>query len=175
MEDWACILELACQWRFPQVKGFALRELEKMKISLIDRIVLYQKCSLDEEYLVPLYGELCARDAPLSIAESEKLGVQTAVIVFQARESLRGHSSERGKSPLPEDVEEDEIVDTIQDILKGVPQSNRKSISLSGWVKNLVIVTTPVIANEFHLVRQQHTRKPWPHWTFTLGREEPVG
>ncbi|KAJ8076675.1 hypothetical protein PM082_001098 [Marasmius tenuissimus] len=133
VEDWACVLDLACRWRFPQVKGFALRELEKMKMSLIDRIVLYQKCSLDEEYLVPLYGELCARDAPLSIAESEKLGVQTAVIVFQAREALRGHSSERGKSPLPEEVEEDEIIDTIRDILKGVPQSNRKSISLSGW------------------------------------------
>ncbi|KAL0579625.1 hypothetical protein V5O48_002397 [Marasmius crinis-equi] len=125
VEDWACILDLACQWRFPQIKAFALRELERRSMSLIDRIVLYQKCSLDEEYLVPLYSELCARDAPLSIAESEKLGVQTAVIVFQARESLRALPTERGKSPLPEDVEEDEIVDTIRGILKGVPQSNQ--------------------------------------------------
>ncbi|KAF9268515.1 hypothetical protein L218DRAFT_853191 [Marasmius fiardii PR-910] len=137
IEDWEAILQLACNWRFPQVKAHTLRELEKRTMPLIERIALYQKCSLDEEYLVPLYSALCARDAPLSIVESEKLGVQTAVIVFQAREALRAHSSERGKSPLPEEVEEEEIVDTIHDILKGVPHSNRKSISLSGWVKNL--------------------------------------
>ncbi|KAG7091189.1 hypothetical protein E1B28_010240 [Marasmius oreades] len=149
VEDWASILYLASLWRFPHVKAHALRELEQMTMPLIDKIALFQKCSLDEEYLVPLYGALCARDAPLSIAESEKLGVQTAVIVFQAREALRAHSSERGKSPLPEEVEDDEIVDTIRDILKGVPHSNRKSISLSGWVEIFLYQHEPTINGIF--------------------------
>lgn len=132
-EDWACILELANRWKFSEVKQFAIRELHKQEMSLIDRIVLYQNCRAEEEALIPLYAELCARDQPLSLAESEKLGVQTAVIVFQAREALRSQPAERGKSPLPENVEDDEVENTVREILQGVPQSNRKSISLNGW------------------------------------------
>ncbi|GAW10132.1 hypothetical protein LENED_012364 [Lentinula edodes] len=117
LEDWACILSLACHYKFPEIS-------------------LYQEYKVDEDLLIPLYAQLCARDRTLSLLETHKLGYETAVMVFQAREHLRS-PADRGKSPLPDDIEEGEVEDTIRDLMKdlfsGNPNDNRKSISASGW------------------------------------------
>ncbi|KAE9403826.1 hypothetical protein BT96DRAFT_451472 [Gymnopus androsaceus JB14] len=117
LEDWAIILNLACRFKFPEVKKLAIRHLEKIDLELVERISLYQECSADEDVLIPLYAQLCARDRTLSLVETHKLGYETAVMVFQAREHLRS-PSDRGKSPLPDDVEEGEVEDTIRDLMK---------------------------------------------------------
>ncbi|KAJ3820747.1 hypothetical protein F5880DRAFT_1487436 [Lentinula raphanica] len=137
LEDWGCILSLACRFKFPEVKKLAVRHLEKYNLDLVDRISLYQECNADEDLLIPLYAQLCSRDRTLSLIETHKLGYETAVMVFQAREQLRS-PLDRGKSPLPDDIEEGEVEDTIRDLMKdiftGNPNDNRKSISANGWV-----------------------------------------
>ncbi|KAF9059592.1 hypothetical protein BDP27DRAFT_1341197 [Rhodocollybia butyracea] len=135
-DDWACILRLACKFRFPEVKQLAVRNLENIELDLVDRISLYQDSAADEDLLIPLYAQLCARDRTLSLPETHKLGYETAVMVFQAREHLRS-PTERGKSPLPDDIDDGEVEDTIRDLMKdlftGNPDDNRKSISANGW------------------------------------------
>ncbi|GAW10130.1 hypothetical protein LENED_012365 [Lentinula edodes] len=112
LEDWACILSLACHYKFPEIS-------------------LYQEYKVDEDLLIPLYAQLCARDRTLSLLETHKLGYETAVMVFQAREHLRS-PADRGKSPLPDDIEEGEVEDTIRDLMKdlfsGNPNDNRSSL-----------------------------------------------
>ncbi|KAF5390234.1 hypothetical protein D9757_002956 [Collybiopsis confluens] len=134
--DWATILTVACRFKFPEVKKLAVRHLEQIDLDLVERISLYQECNADEDLLIPLYSQLCAREKTLSLAETHKLGYETAVMVFQAREHLRS-PSDRGKSPLPDDIEEEEVEDTIRDLMKdlftGDSNENRKSISANGW------------------------------------------
>ncbi|KIK70970.1 hypothetical protein GYMLUDRAFT_33060 [Collybiopsis luxurians FD-317 M1] len=123
LEDWATILTLACRFKFPEVKNLAVRHLEQTELGLVDRISLYQECKADEDLLIPLYANLCAREQTLSLAETHKLGYETAVMVFQAREHLRS-PADRGKSPLPDDIEEGEVEDTIRDLMKDLFTGN---------------------------------------------------
>ncbi|KAJ3906620.1 hypothetical protein F5879DRAFT_945365 [Lentinula edodes] len=123
LEDWACILSLACHYKFPEVKRLAVRNLEKLNLDLVEQISLYQEYKVDEDLLIPLYAQLCARDRTLSLLETHKLGYETAVMVFQAREHLRS-PADRGKSPLPDDIEEGEVEDTIRDLMKDLFSGN---------------------------------------------------
>jgi hypothetical protein len=116
VDDWTCILDLAHRWQFDEAKNLAVRELEKIYISPIDRICLYQKYQVDEILLVPLYAMLCAREEPLNIDESEKLGMKTVVGVYHARERLRANPNDGGKSPLPPDLKQDEIHAAIKSL-----------------------------------------------------------
>ncbi|KAJ3793063.1 hypothetical protein GGU11DRAFT_801146 [Lentinula aff. detonsa] len=131
LEDWGCILSLACRFKFPEVKKLAVRNLEKFNLDLVDQLSLYQECNADEDLLIPLYAQLCARDQTLSLIETHKLGYETAVMVFQAREHLRS-PADRGKSPLPDNLEEGEVEDTIRDLMKdlfsGNPNDNRSGL-----------------------------------------------
>ncbi|KAJ7718600.1 hypothetical protein DFH07DRAFT_860139 [Mycena maculata] len=86
--DWSCILHLGNEWQFAEVEKLAVRELEKMPMSAVDRIVLYQKHSVSEELLIPHYAALCVRGYPLNFDESNQLGMSTVVIINQAMHSL---------------------------------------------------------------------------------------
>jgi len=54
----------------------------------VDRIVLYTNCSVSFEHLLPLYVELCTREASLSLEESVRLGFDLMAPISQVRESL---------------------------------------------------------------------------------------
>jgi len=54
----------------------------------VDRIVLYTNCSVSFEHLLPLYVELCTREASLSLEESVRLGFDLVAPISQVRESL---------------------------------------------------------------------------------------
>lgn len=79
----------------------------------MDRLALYQAHKVDSTHLVPLYGLLCARDTPLSLAESRILGLETMVLIATKREQLRASAAAAAaaaaagevKSPLPEGLE----------------------------------------------------------------------
>ncbi|KAF8910791.1 hypothetical protein CPB85DRAFT_667780 [Mucidula mucida] len=117
-DDWAVILRLAQRWRFPLVKKLAVRELQAIKnVDLVDRIILYKLHDVDHEYLSPLYVKLCSRDEPLTQVESQKLGVETTVLIFQARERLRSRGSDELKSPLPGDVDHSDVLKVVAEIL----------------------------------------------------------
>ncbi|KAF5355478.1 hypothetical protein D9758_006331 [Tetrapyrgos nigripes] len=135
LEEWVAILRVACRLKFPQIKQAALRELQQMDMETVDRIVLYRENSVDEEHLMPLYMELCARSTTLSLAETEKLGTQAAVFIFQARERLRSSTADGTKSPLPRDLDENDVLVTLHDLMKDftLNSENRKSIPLAAW------------------------------------------
>ncbi|KAJ7686831.1 hypothetical protein B0H17DRAFT_873842, partial [Mycena rosella] len=77
--DWSCILHLGYDWQFAEVEKLAVRELEKMPMSVVDRIALYQQHHVSEDLLIPHYAALCTRGHPLDLAESEQLGMATVV------------------------------------------------------------------------------------------------
>jgi hypothetical protein len=84
VDDWNCILHLAHDWKFAEVVKLAIRELEKMTMSVVERIALYQQHGVSEDLLIPHYAALCARGYPLDYLESDQLGMATAVLINQA-------------------------------------------------------------------------------------------
>ncbi|KAF8185898.1 hypothetical protein K438DRAFT_1535480, partial [Mycena galopus ATCC 62051] len=89
IEDWSTILELADRWEFAEVKSLAVRELEKLEMLDVDRIMLYRKYSIDETYLIPRYVALCERSEPLTVEEGLRLGMATVIPLSRARECMR--------------------------------------------------------------------------------------
>ncbi|KAJ7789072.1 hypothetical protein B0H14DRAFT_3575100 [Mycena olivaceomarginata] len=67
--DWSTILELAHRWQFAEVKALAVRELEKLEMSDVDRIVLYHPFGVDESYFVPRYAALAERPELLAVEQ----------------------------------------------------------------------------------------------------------
>lgn len=115
VDNWHCILRLAHLWGFPEVKNLAVRELQKLDLDTVDRIVLYRQYSIDEEVLVPLYSDLCSRDEPITRQEAVKLGVKSILHILDARETLRARLMGRQLDVLP----------TVQDSLaSSLPESS---------------------------------------------------
>ncbi|KAK0212412.1 hypothetical protein DFS33DRAFT_24506 [Desarmillaria ectypa] len=116
---WVNILHTACEWSFPEVKALAIRELDRKSMSLVDRIVLYHKYRVDPTVLAPLYAKLCSRDEPVSTEESLRLGVETVVRIFHARERLRSSSLDGRRSPLPNSVDLANVMRVIDEVWGG--------------------------------------------------------
>ncbi|KAG6813761.1 hypothetical protein H0H92_007713 [Tricholoma furcatifolium] len=134
VEDWTILLELTQKWEFREVHNLAIRELEKHEeIPLIERIALYQRFEVDQDLLVPLYGQLCSRPEALSDEESEAIGRKATVFIFQARERLRARPSDGGMSPLPAGLEESDVHHTLRALLIPSTSSNgQNGTSLKG-------------------------------------------
>ncbi|EDQ99625.1 uncharacterized protein LACBIDRAFT_295936 [Laccaria bicolor S238N-H82] len=119
VESWVLILKLAHKWEFVAVKDCAARQLEtKTDISVAERLRLYQEVEVDsDKYIVPLFKALCKRDIPLTLEESKLLGIETVYLISTAREKLRAVPSDGGKSPLPRDLEDEDVTRTILNLL----------------------------------------------------------
>ncbi|KAK0459131.1 uncharacterized protein EV420DRAFT_1538481 [Desarmillaria tabescens] len=132
VDGWHAILRLASLWGFPEVKALAIRELERKPMGLVDRIVLYQAYNVDLDILTPLYAKLCSRDEPLTKTESQKLGVETIVLIFQARERLRSSSRDGVKSPLPDGINSLDVLQVVTEVWQGDDTSSNRTSG--GWV-----------------------------------------
>ncbi|KAJ4483884.1 hypothetical protein J3R30DRAFT_3328897 [Lentinula aciculospora] len=119
-EEWASVLKLSNLWDFPNVKELAIKELEKLDIPLVDRIVLYQDHQVDSELRLPLYAQLASREATLDHDESTRLGFRTAIVIFQARERLHSLAI-GGRSPFPDEVGPDAAKEVICNLFKALP------------------------------------------------------
>ncbi|THV06186.1 hypothetical protein K435DRAFT_645658 [Dendrothele bispora CBS 962.96] len=101
IQDWTAILALAHRWNFHEVKNLAVRELEKLPVPDIDKIVIYHKYDVDRRLLERHYIAVCEREQPLSMIECRDLGLETTVKIFRARESVRSTRSADGiRSPI---------------------------------------------------------------------------
>ncbi|KAJ6520622.1 hypothetical protein DFH09DRAFT_1194032 [Mycena vulgaris] len=98
--DWSCILHLGCEWQFAEVEKLAVRELEKMPMSVVDRIALYQQHYVSEDLLIPHYAALCTRGYPLDLPESQQLGMTTVVLINQAMHSVHKPYGDGSTSPI---------------------------------------------------------------------------
>lgn len=115
------ILELAHRWAFSEVKDLAVRQLEKINMPDVQRIVIYQKYEVDKALLVPRYAALCAREEPLGIREGLELGLETALMLARGRECARSPPrSDGARSPSPANIKEDDMHGIIKTLF-GVP------------------------------------------------------
>ncbi|KAJ8481602.1 hypothetical protein ONZ45_g15266 [Pleurotus djamor] len=120
-EDWSAILRLAHRWEFPEVKALCLRELEAMKMPLVDRLVLYQAHQVADDVLIPRYCQLCARDEMLTMDEGQRLGMATTLLICTVREQLRSSAADGLKSPLPPNLKTKDVFAAIKSAISGKP------------------------------------------------------
>lgn len=119
VEDWADILELSHEWTFVQAKRLAIRELQKLQMPTAERVALYLKYEVGDEYLVPLYAELCSRSETISLEEANLIGMPVAIIIFRLREELRVRTSfsppppPPPASPLPIGISDKEVRERV--------------------------------------------------------------
>jgi hypothetical protein len=81
---------LAQKWGFRQVEELCIRELERLALSPVDRIHIYQQHNLDKTLLLDSFETLTTREEPIGLEEGMKLGLQTSVQIAFAREKSRG-------------------------------------------------------------------------------------
>ncbi|KAI9511476.1 hypothetical protein F5148DRAFT_325927 [Russula earlei] len=116
-EQWQKILDLAKLWGFTQVEQLCIRELEKMDLSPVDRIHIYQKFELDDSLLIDSFESLTTRDEPIGVEEGMKLGLKTSLRIACAREMSRGPDTGGGlRSPSAVQVNGPDLRSLISNI-----------------------------------------------------------
>lgn len=102
------------------------------KLSAVELIHVYELYKVDRQYLVPLYAILCRREECPTDEEAKQLGLQTTLLIFRLREVLRsqlGNGSD--KSPLPPNLDDDDVTRVICSSLGVEPQSIGGSLVIS--------------------------------------------
>ncbi|EGN92768.1 hypothetical protein SERLA73DRAFT_190621 [Serpula lacrymans var. lacrymans S7.3] len=99
--EWESVLHLATRWEFDDVRALAIRHLETLPMSPVDRIVLSRKFDIRSNWALSAYTELCERAEPLSMDEGHALGLDTTIRVSQLREKLRCGRRPMRQSSLP--------------------------------------------------------------------------
>lgn len=108
-------MRYATRWDFPEIKELAIRYLEAHEMDPVARITLYQENRLPEKYLFPLYVRLASRDELLGLEESRALGIETLVLIQQARERLRAQPPMGNHllSPIRTDLKQTDVFDIV--------------------------------------------------------------
>jgi len=112
-DEWIGILKVACQYEFVEVKRFAIRGLEKLDLSVVQRLRIYQLYNVHFAHIVPLLVQLCLREEGPTDGETEELGIKTSLIIYRARERLCSH--------VPGGISVDEATRTICSIINVDP------------------------------------------------------
>ncbi|KAJ3559851.1 hypothetical protein NP233_g11160 [Leucocoprinus birnbaumii] len=109
--DWIAILRLAGKWDFHEIKELAVEHLKKHTMELSHRVRLYEENQVDGKHLFPLYVQLSSREEVFGLEEARVLGIETFVLVQQARERLRGQASPSDpmQNPLPPGIQRPDI------------------------------------------------------------------
>lgn len=121
IETWLSILSLAHRWNFCNMKDLAIRELEKLDIEPIEKIVAYHEYKINKTLLLPAYIAMCKREKPLSLTEGMSLGMETVLRLADARERARQQAAESGiRSPTFDDFEDVQMEGMIREVF-GIP------------------------------------------------------
>ncbi|KAH8829562.1 hypothetical protein DL96DRAFT_1462199, partial [Flagelloscypha sp. PMI_526] len=113
VQEWSTILIVASRWSFREAKAFAVRELEKLSMPDIDRVVLYHDHGVDRNLLLRSYSALADRQEPITLEEGMRLGLETSLMLAKAREIAR---SGELKVSSPSGLKEEEMQDIIIDL-----------------------------------------------------------
>ncbi|KAG1729708.1 hypothetical protein EDB19DRAFT_110073 [Suillus lakei] len=117
VETWLSIISLAHRWNFCKIKDLAIRELEKLDIEPIEKIVAYHEYKINKTFLLPAYIAMCKREKPLSLAEGMSLGMETVLRLADARERARQQAAESGiRSPTFDDFEDAQMEDMVREV-----------------------------------------------------------
>lgn len=99
VDEWTSILKLAHLWQFTEVQTLALRELERLDIAPLKKIIMYHSYGVNRDLLQQAYLALTVRPDPITIEEGRELGLETALQIARARERARASSVSGGKKP----------------------------------------------------------------------------
>ncbi|KAH8103514.1 hypothetical protein BXZ70DRAFT_735785 [Cristinia sonorae] len=88
-DEWTSILHLATRWDFTDIRSLAIRSIQSLNITPVDRIVLSREYDISGRWTLAGYTALCDRHEPLSYAEATRLGLETSIRISQLREQLR--------------------------------------------------------------------------------------
>ena len=130
-EQWSSILNLAQKWGFKDVEQLCIRELEKLDLSPVDRIHIYQRFGLDNTLLVDSYTTLTTREKSIGLDEGLKLGLRTSLQIAQAREMSRGPDTGGGLSPSAVQLDGPKLLTLLSDIF-GLPRILTGDIAQGG-------------------------------------------
>ena len=128
VSEWTAILKIACVHDFPGIKDFALQGLERCDIPIANRIKLYQQYDAGPRYINPLFVKFCLRDDGPTDEETDIMGTKVSLIVYRARERLRGHATPQNGSTT---FAESDALEAISSILgyNNAPSKGLGSVS----------------------------------------------
>lgn len=92
---WLSVLKLATMWTFKDIRALAIDKLTKETMGPIEQVLVAKQYNVPQ-WLRSGYQALATRSEMLSVEEAGQLGYLTAILLFQAREQVRGqndHSS----------------------------------------------------------------------------------
>jgi len=131
-DQWSSILHLAQKWGFKDIEHLCIRELEKLDLSPVDRIHIYQRFGLDSSLLLDSFATLTTRDESIGLEEGVKLGLRTSLQIAQAREMSRGPDTGGGlRSPSAVQVDGPHLNTLLSDIF-GLPKVLTNGIGHAG-------------------------------------------
>ncbi|KAK0212348.1 hypothetical protein DFS33DRAFT_20462 [Desarmillaria ectypa] len=89
INGWISILRLSSLWRMVDMRSNAIVHLTPLlcRVSPADRILLGRKYSV-AHWISSGYVDLAKREGVVSLEEAEKIGLDTALLIHHARESL---------------------------------------------------------------------------------------
>jgi len=108
------------------VKNLAVRELEKLNIEPIERVYVYHRYNIDRAYLITSYAIICTRPEPLNLQEGQRVGLETALKVAEARERIRAVASEKSgvRSPTFADFAPEDVDPIVREVFEIHVRSN---------------------------------------------------
>jgi hypothetical protein len=71
-DQWKAVLNFTTKWQFDDVRQTAISQLDQAKIEPIEKILLALRCHVGE-WLVPAINRICQREAPISLADAQRL------------------------------------------------------------------------------------------------------
>lgn len=139
LDEWTSILKLSYLWDFNEVKTLALRELERLEIPPLQKIIMYHSYAVDRDLLQDAYTALVVRADPITIEEGYELGLETALQLARARELARASTSGGKKSPV--NLADPELEALIRDLFQ-LPTPDGRSSRRSAGLKSTESVTS---------------------------------
>lgn len=99
VEEWTSVLHLATRWDFDDIRTLAIKELQALPMTSVDKIVLSQRFNINTPWASAGFTALCQRPQPLTLDEARRLGIESSTRIAQKRERLRSGSPHRTTSP----------------------------------------------------------------------------
>ncbi|KAI5830534.1 hypothetical protein K523DRAFT_21065 [Schizophyllum commune Tattone D] len=94
VDEWTSVLRLASKWSVISLRDVAIREIETLRPTPIDTVVIAREFGLGEAWLVPAFVALCKSMEPLGFEDAEALGFRSAIEIARIKElNLRSGDS----------------------------------------------------------------------------------
>jgi hypothetical protein len=84
-EEWATVLKLSDMWDSFDIRKLAIKEMSNIEMHPVTEVLLARQYTI-RKWLISGYEELVTRGEVISVDEAEKLGLETAILIFHIRE-----------------------------------------------------------------------------------------